>query len=504
MFVSHEPGFNLLVGRGEVAFALDGRPAAVIRMVLEGASDKAIVSGAEKLAGRTNYMIGNDPSKWRINVEQFARVQVREVLPFTDMIYYGNQRRPEYDLLLRPGADTASIRLRFMGAKPQLRPNGDLVLETEAGEIIQHQPVIEQEGIRVEGRFRILDDGAVGFTVGSYDHTKELRIDPSITYSTYLGGSADDSPNAIATDAAGNTYIAGSTSSFDFPVTPGALQTIYPGTFETIAFVAKLNASGTGLVYTTFLGGSGIYAGDAANAIAVDAAGNVYVGGTTGSTNFPVTAGALSTTLSGATDGFVCKINASGTALIYSTFLGGAAQDSVAGIALDSSGDLYATGSTSSTNFPVVSGAPQSALKSANDAFVAKLNPAGSRLLYSTYLGGSAEDDGYAIAVDGSGNAYVAGSTASTDFPVTAAAYRKTIGPAAVAFTAKLNPTGTALTYATYVGGTGGDSANAIAVDGTGNAYVAGTTYSADFPTTAGVFGATCTGNLGIRARFRR
>jgi Bacterial Ig domain/Beta-propeller repeat/Viral BACON domain/Putative binding domain, N-terminal len=486
-FVSRAPGFNLLVGRDEAVFALDGRPGAVIHVSLEGASAEATVTGEEQFPGRANYFVGRDPSNWRTNVEQFGRVRVREVLPHTDIVYYGNPKQPEYDLVLRPGADVAKIRLRFTGVTPEIQPNGDLLMKTAAGEIIEHRPVIEQGGKPIDGRFRIMDDGSVGFNIKAYDLSKELRIDPSITYSTYLGGTSEDSPNAIATDASGNAYITGSTSSFNFPVSPGALQNLYPGTFETIAFVAKLNAAGTGLVYATFLGGSGIYAGDSANAIAVDGAGNAYVGGTTGSTNFPVTAGAVSTTLGGSTDGFVAKINASGTALIYSTFLGGSGQESVAGIALDASGDAFVTGSTSSINFPVTTGAPQTALKSANDAFVAKLNPAGAHLLYSTYLGGSTEDDGYAIAVDGSGNAYVAGTTASVDFPVTTGTYKKTIGPATVAFVAKVNPAGTALTYATFLGGTGGDAANAIALDSAGDAYVAGTTYSADFPTTAGV-----------------
>ena len=492
-FVSRAAGFNLLISNQEAVFALNGKPGTFVRMRVQGASSQARVAGEERLPGRANYLVG-DRASWRTNVEQVGRVRIQEVLPETDLIYYGNAKQPEFDLVLRPGANVSSIRLCFDGAAPVLQQNGDLLLKTAAGEIVEHRPFIEQNGKRVEGGFRIEPDGTVGFDISAYDHSRELRIDPAITYSTYLGGTSNDSPNAIALDSAGNAYIAGSTSSFNFPVTPGALQTSYPGVFETVAFVAKLNATGTAVVYTTFLGGSGINAGDSANAIAVDSAGNAYVAGTTGSANFPVTNGSLSTTLSGPSDGFVAKLNATGTALYYSTYLGGSGQESVAGIAIDSSGDAYVAGSTGSINFPIVTGAPQTALKSANDAFVAKLNPAGSKLLYSTYLGGSAEDDAYAITVDSSGNAYVTGNTASTDFPVSTAAYKKTIGPAPVAFVAKVNAAGTALTYATYLGGTGGDSANAIAIDSSGNAYVAGTTASADFPVTSGVVGSTAPG----------
>jgi hypothetical protein len=493
-YISRTAGFNLLINNQEAVFALSGKPAATIHISVSGASKRAIATGEELLPGRVNYFVGTDRSKWRTNVEQYSRVRVREILPSTDIIYYGNPKQPEYDLILRPGADPAAIHFRFTGTLPVLMPNGDLLLKTSAGEIVEHRPVIEQDGKPVEGRFRLDPNGTVGFEIARYDHTRELRIDPSITYSTYLGGTSNDSPNAIVLDSSGNAYIAGSTSSFNFPVTGGALQTSFPGIFQTVAFVAKLNSTGSGLIYTTFLGGTGLNAGDSANAIAVDSLGNAYVAGTTGSTNFPVTAGAAATTLSGPTDGFVTKLNPTGTALVYSTFVGGTAQESIAGIAIDSSGDAFIAGSTGSTNFPVTVGAPQLTLKSANDAFVAKLNPAGSKLLYATYLGGTAEDDAYAIAADSSGNAYVTGNTASTDFPITSAAYKKTIGPAPVVFVVKINAAGTSFTYATYLGGTGGDAGNTIGVDSAGNVYIAGTTASADYPTTTGVISTAAPG----------
>jgi hypothetical protein len=489
VFAGSAPGFRLFVSPQAAVFELAGKPGATVRMSFEGTGRDGTISAENALPGKANYFLGNNPRDWRTGVEQFGRLRLRGVFPGTDIVFYGSEKRPEFDVILKPGADLALVRFRFTGTTPSIDGHGDLLLRTVAGDIVEHRPIIEQDGKQVEGRFQLQSDGSIGFVTDAYDHHRELRIDPSITYSTYLGGASDDSPNAIAVDAAGNTYIAGTTSSYNFPVTAGSLETLYPGTFETVAFVAKLNAAGTGLIYTTFLGGNGFNGGDSANGIAVDGNGNVYVAGTTGSTNFPVTAGALATSLSGPTDGFVAKINPAGTALVYSTLLGGSSQESVTAITLDVAGNAYVTGSTGSTNFPVTSGAPQMALKSANDAFISKLNPAGTMLVYSTFLGGSAEDDAYAIALDGAGSVYVTGSTASADFPVTSAAFKKTGGPAAEAFVAKLTPAGTGLAYSTYLGGTGGDAGNGIAVDSAGNAYIAGTTYSADFPVTSGVIG---------------
>ena len=495
---------NLLVSRDGAAFVLGGKSAALVYMRVVGSSPAAQALGQEELSSHGNYLIGKDPKGWRTNVKQFGSVRVREILPHTDIVFYGGPGKLEYDLLLRPGADVDAIRLRFEGVdiRPTVDDAGNLVIRTEGGEIVEHKPKIEQDGKIIDGRFLVEANGDVRFQIGSYDRMRTLRIDPVISYSTYLGGTAGDSPNAVAVDAVGNAYVTGATSSFNFPVTPGALQTSFPSSNATVAFVAKLNPSGTGLVYTTFLGGSGVNGGDSANAIAVDAGGNAYVAGATGSANFPVTQGALASTLHGPTDAFIAKINPTGTALIYGTYLGGAATETAAALAVDAAGSVYVTGSTSSSNFPVTSGAPQSILKSANDAFVTKLNPAGSALVYSTYLGGSAEDDGHGIAVDSTGSAYVTGSTASADFPVTAAAFQKTIGPSAVAFAVKVNPAGTGFTYSTFLGGTGGDSGNAISVDAGGNAYLAGTTFSADLPTTVGVLSATTPGSAAYGHAF--
>ena len=246
------------------------------------------------------------------------------------------------------------------------------------------------------------------------------------------------------------------------------------------------------LAYSTYLGGSG---GDSGNGIAVDSSGSAYVTGNTSSTDFPTTSGALQTTSAGSGDAFVTKLNASGTALVYSTYLGGTGSDSGHAIAVDGSGDAYVTGSTSSTNFPTTAGALQTTSAGSGDAFVTKLNASGTALVYSTYLGGSGGDSGASIGLDGSGDAYVTGSTSSTNFPTTAGALQTTSAGSGDAFVTKLNASGTALVYSTYLGGTGSDSGQGITVDSSGVAYVTGNTSSTDFPTTSGALQTTSAGS---------
>ena len=318
-----------------------------------------------------------------------------------------------------------------------------------------------------------------------------------LVYSTYLGGSGEDSANAIAVDSAGNVYVAGSTYSTNFPTAPNnplrhPLQAVNAGAkggFSN-AFVTKLNAAGTGLVYSTYLGGSG---GDDATAIAIDGAGNAYVAGWTNSTDFPTAPNnpfgqPFQGTTAGAHDAFVAKLNSAGSELVYSTYLGSSVDDAALAIAVDSAGNAYVAGWTNSTNsFPTTINPLQSASAGSQNAFVTKLNPAGTGLVYSTYLGGSGDENANAIAVDSAGNAYVAGWTNSTDFPtgprsVSERPLQSVNGGAADAFVAKLNAAGTGLVYSTYLGGSGGDQANAIAIDSAGNAYVAGWTYRATSP----------------------
>ena len=454
---------------------------AVLRMKLVKANPSARVIGEEELPGKSNYFIGNDPKKWRSDVPTFGKVKYEGVYPGIDLVYYGNQRELEYDFVINPGADPHGVRFDVRGAKSVSRDkDGDLVLHMGDGELRWHKPFAYQEndGKRreIEVQYVIKHGQQVGFEVASYDSKRPLTIDPRLGYSTYLGGSNTDQGVGIAVDSSGNAYIIGDTNSTDFP-TVNPLQASNGGFFN--AFVAKLNPAGSALVYSTYLGGSGQ---DAGLGIAVDTSGNAYITGSTNSTDFPTVNPLQRANAGGDGDAFVAKLNPTGSALVYSTYLGGGGQDAGLGIAVDTSGNAYMTGSTSSTDFPTVHPL-QPAIGGTANAFVAKLNPAGSALVYSTYLGGSSSDGGQGIAVDTSGNAYVTGTAVSTDFPTVNPLQPASGGGGADAFVAKLNPAGSALVYSTYLGGSSIDKGTAIAVDASGNAYVTGSTFSTDFPT---------------------
>jgi beta-propeller repeat-containing protein len=482
----------------------------VLRMKLVGANPDAAVTGMDEMVTKVSYFVGSDPSKWHAALPAFSRVRYSEIYPGIDLVYYGNQRQLEYDFVVTPGADCRHISLAFEGAdKVEVEEtSGDLLLHTSLGVLRQHQPQIYQEvnGARrmIPGRYVKRTGGQVGFTVASYDRDKTLVIDPTLAYSTFLGGSGatqgtlrGDNSNAMAVDGAGNVYVTGSTTSPDFPITPGSYQTTYPG--STCAYVTKLNPSGTALVYSTYLSGASAFG------IAVDGSGNAYVTGAAVSP-FPTTPGAYQPANQAGSLGnaFITKLNPSGTALAYSTYLGGTGAsdpsritggDVGTGIAVDPSGNACVAGTTYSQDFPTSPGAFQTTNK-ANNAlnrrtiFVTRLNSTGTALMYSTYLGGTALEGSSGVAVDASGNAYVTGDTDSTDFPTTPGAFRTTFPGFRSGIATKLNSTGTALAYSTYLGGTanGPTRPRAITIDASGNAYLAGQTQSSNYPTTFGSF----------------
>ena len=367
-----------------------------------------------------------------------------------DLRYYGNQRQLEYDFLVAAGADPGAIRLEFQGVlNTSIAANGDLVLtlDDQGNQIRFNAPVTYQQGPAgreaVESRYVIHADGTVGFEVGTYDTSRELVIDPVLVYGSYLGGTGVDKAQGIAVDGAGNAYVTGETASTAFPTTAGAYDTA-KSTGSDI-FVSKLNASGTGLVYSTFIGGSG---NDVAWGIALDAAGNAYVTGSTTSSNLP-TLNAFQSALSGAQDAFFLKLNAAGTALAYSTYYGGTGNGDIAyAIAVDAAGSAYVSGDTNSGTGIASVGAYDTALSGATDAFLVKFDPtlsgAASRL-FGTYLGGTADDHGLAVAVDASGKAYVSGYTTSSNLPTTASGYDTTYNGGDDAFVTVFNAAGTAL-----------------------------------------------------------
>jgi len=485
----------------------------VVRMKLVGANPASEATGLQELPGKSNYFIGNDPAKWRTNIPRYAKVKYQDVYPGIDLVYYGNQRQLEYDFVVAPGADPNAIQLAFEGAdKIEVDGDGHLELHTASGQVQLRKPLVYQEidGIRQEisgayvlnreSKTENLKLESVGFQLASYDASKPLIIDPVLNYSTYLGGSGIDNGLAIAVDSLGQAYVMGITGSPDFPTTAGAFDTTCGTDGLSIScsdvFVTKLNSDGSDLIYSAFLGGSGAEnPTQSTAAIAVDSFGNAYVVGTTTSCEFPTTPDAFQSSCpGGSTSAFVTKLNANGSMLVYSTYLGGGLQGPILpgreegrGIAVDSAGNAYVTGETVSTNFPTTPGAFQVS-GGIGDAFVTKLNPSGSGLIYSTYLGGGGIDIGFAIAVDSSGNAYVTGSTQSTDFPTTSGVFQPACNSIPIlcydAFVTKLNPTGSALVYSSYLGGdTNFDIPLGIAVDSQGNAYVTGQTKSDDFPT---------------------
>ena len=495
-YLAHGPGYTLWLTADQAVFALgsSGQPStaplpAVVRLQLVGSDGAPRVWGEQPLPGRINYFLGNNPQAWHTGIPTFGQVRYANVYRGVDLVYYGHQGELEYDFVVQAGADPRSIQFAINSDEPvgsqqkavgsemgpqsqsaidngqssipaplRIDENGDLVVGVEGGQVRFHKPVVYQEQSTVDsrqsettqkgprngegafnrqsaianrqlpdGRYLLLAHNRVSFEVKGYDKNKPLIIDPVLSYSTYLGGSGPDVANGIAVDSSGNAYITGSTSSVSFPIV-SAEQRTYGGNGD--AFVVKLNATGSGILYSTYLGGGGA---DTGNAIAVDSSGNAYVAGSTSSTAFPT-------------------VNA------FQPVYGG-------------------PGATQTGNVPQSNG------------FIAKLNPTGNKLLYSSYLGGSTAPGGrpadyiQAVAIDSSGAAYVTGSEESTDFPVVSMPLQIGNNGAADAFVTKVNPSGNALDYSTYLGGSGADVGRAIAVDGSGDAFVAGYTFSSNFPT---------------------
>ncbi len=460
-------------------------PTAAIHMRLVGGNPQSEIVAADQLPGYSNYFIGNDPSKWQKGVKQYAAVSYRDVYPGVNMAFHGEQRQLEFDFIVAAGAHTEPIRLSITGATQiTTDASGNLVLSSAAGDVLLHKPVAYQEKDNarqpVDARFAVQANNTVSFELGNYDRSRELVIDPSVSYATYLGGSAEDEAFAIALDGSGNAYVTGQTNSlaFDGKAAGPSLN----------VFVTKVNSSGTAFAYTDIFAASGSGGNCSAdgtgscsgNAIAVDSTGNAYVAGSA-TAGFPTLSGFQTTFGGGAADGFVLKLNSSGT-LVYSTYLGGGGDDTANAIAIDGSGNVYVAGETHSTNFPTKNPV-QSSNASGDDAFVAKLNNSGASLAYSTYLGGSSSNLATGIALDASNDAFVTGITISSDFPTTAGVVQGTAGGADDGFVTEVKADGSAWVYSTYLGGSGSDDALGVAVDAAGEAFITGATNSTNFPT---------------------
>ena len=443
-----------------------------------GANKKPAVEGTDKDTAVVNYFNGNDPRMWRTDIPTYGEVVYHDIYPSIDLRLRGEGNALEYDFIVKPGAKPEDITLAYNGVDSLAIKNGELVAGTAFGYITQDRPYIYQqigdETMKVAGGFRLGAGNTYGFYATAYDERYPLIIDPTLAYSTYLGGSRFDQGSGITVDAAGCAYVTGYTGSSDFPT-----QIPYQGTNAGAndVFVAKLSAAGNNLIYSTYLGGS---SGDSGGGIAVDAAGCVYLTGDTNSSDFP-TQNPYQGTIASSDDAFAAKLSAAGNSLIYSTYLGGSSTDSGNDITVDAAGCVYICGDTSSNNFPTQN-PYQGTLSGGGDAFVTKLTAAGNSLIYSTYLGGNSGELGRGIAVDSAGCAYVTGFTTSSNFP-TQNPYQGTIAGAGDAFVTKLSATGNSLIYSTYLGGSSTDSTAGIAVDAAGCAYVTGHTSSSNFPT---------------------
>ena len=487
---------------------------AVLKMHFDGAAAHPRIEGEGRGTSVSNYLLGNDRRGWRTAVPQFGKVRYRNLYPRTDAVFYGAGGKLEYDFILRPGADPSKIRLTFEGVDSlALNEQGELVMKTGDIEIRNRKPRIYQGNRSVDGRYKLLGKNTAGFAIDDYDRTQPLVIDPVLSYATFLGGSGGDYGLAIASDAQGNLYVTGGTNSPNFPVTAG-LTTGTPGTFGMV-FVSKITPSAAGaasLIFSTYLGGR-IAASDFefGQAIAVDSSSNVYVGGATYSTDFPLVNpfhNKLDTSQvcgnSICPDGFITKLSPAGNSLIYSSYLGGSGYDSVTAIAVDGAGSAYLGGITSSVNFPA--GGFQKTLNGTSDAFLSVVKPDGSGLNYSTYLGGESDDYCFSIALDNSGNVYMAGETFSLRFPFISGGALQSTSPYPVAgansgFVAKIHPTaaGTAadVVYASYLGGAGGTTAvYGVSTDATGKIYATGATNSSAFPVSASAYQAAFAGQV--------
>jgi hypothetical protein len=476
-------------------------------LTFPGANPHPRLEPFDRLDTVVSYFIGNDPDQWHPDVPVWGGVRYKDLYPGIDLELTCENDRLVQRLVAQPGANLNAVRLCVDGADALALDGDRLRLTTALGDLTlpllravaaDSSPLpragkgpgpalSNAEGVRaneITAPF-VAENSAV---VGGLSSAIGATGASDLLYATFLGGNSYDHGYAIAVDGSGKAYVTGRTPSSDFPTTPGAFDTIFNGDD---AFVVKLNATGSSLEYATFLGGSDT---DDGYGIAVDGSGNAYVKGGTTSFDFPTTPGAFDTTYNSSVDVFVVKLNATGSALAYATFLGGSDYDFGFGIAMDGSGAVYVTGETWSSDFPTTPGAFDTTYNGSHDAFVVKLNAAGSGLTYATFLGGSDYDFGFGIAMDGSGAVYVTGGTRSSDFPTTPGAFDTSYSGGGDAFVVKLNATGSSLEYATFLGGRGSDNGYGITVDGSGAAYVTGYTSSSDFPTTPGAFDTSYSG----------
>jgi hypothetical protein len=460
----------------------------VLRIGFMGASPAAALFGMEELSSKSNYLLGADPKKWTTHVPHFARVKYEQIYRGIDLVFYGSdQLQPEFDFVVSPGAEYRRIKLKLEGAEGlKLEKNGDLMIELGGAALRQRKPVVYQvrgeQKLEVRGNYVLSGAREVSFEIGAFDPALPLVIDPVLEYSTYLGGEGEDQVTDIALDSAGNSYVTGSTFSQGFPV-KAPLQP--PGSAMSDGFISKFGASGRGLIYSTYLGGA---VHDGVHAARVDREGRAYVAGYTYSLDFPTERPFQPVNRAiqcGYGSAFVSKLSPGGDALVYSSYLGGRRCSNAHGIAVDGQGSAYVVGATNSGDFPTGEAGYQPCREqgaAAWEAFAVKLSPDGQSLTYSTCLGGARVDGAKGIALDEDNQAYVLGDTLSTDFP-TVNPIQGALAGSGDFFVAKLSAAGDRLLFSTYLGGSSTDTASEIAAASPSAVYIAGYTYSSDFPT---------------------
>jgi len=530
-FISHGKGYTLFLTASEAVVVLNQRnegkdarvgrsplrrrtmtgskTTSVVRMKILGGNPVPQSIGTSPLAGTVNYFTGRDAHNWHTGISTYSAVHYSEVYPGTDLVYYGKDRQLEYDFVLNPGADPGKIALSFEGTKGlAIDGTGNVTMGTEAGKLILLKPTIYQiiggQKMSVHGRYVLRANQIVGLELGRYDSNKALVVDPVLSYSTYLGGSADEFAESVVADGQGNVYIAGATTSVDFPHAGSPIA----NSGHCVGFVMKLDSTGTTALYSVYFGGSagdsGCFSGDYAWSAAVDSGGQAYVVGPTVSQDFPVTTNAFQSSLfaGASSSAFLLKLSQDGGSLLYSTYLGGENNDGADGIAVDSGENAYVGGWSTSAHFPVTSNAFQTVLLSNVDSggwgngFISRIDTTKSgpsSLVYSSYLGGSnpSGDAVMDVAVDSNHNAYLTGFTSAADFPVTAstafqasASIQNWCGFVSRIDTSQSGPS--SLLYSSYLCGTFSDWGVRIVLDQQSNAYVGGVAASMDFPTNVG------------------
>lgn len=483
-----------------------------VQLSFVDANENPEIQGENRLPWNNNYFIGNNPVNWRTNIPNYGKIRFKEIYKGIDLVYYGNQKRVKYDFVVNSGENPEQILLKYDFGQTEgmlaVNENGELLVKTPLGEMIERKPycyqTIDGEQRFVQIEYSIIDSkkGLYRFEIGKYNSAYNLIIDPEIVFFTYIGGSDDDGVYKIEVDKYGSTFIAGSTTSRDFPVTINGYDTTYnPGkkyTYDRDIFIAKLNNSGSALEYATYLGGTNI---DSNPCMALCNSGEVYISGLTGSQDFPVVSNSYDTQYHGSFDVFISKLSSNGNVLLSSTFLGSKNAESGSGIQIDSEGNIYIAGATDSPDFPTTPGAFNKIYKDTGpsnvNGFISKFDPSLSKLEFSTFLGGgrlSIRD----LCIDSLNSPIILGMCFAQDIPTTQNAYDSTFNGECDAFIAKVNSSGSDLLYSTYIGGTGSDYPIALAIDNQDNIYFTGTTDLSDFPITDNAYSHTLRGSYDI------